>query len=79
MNMLECFFSDKYAGRSDVFEGLSIWKYEEYRNLQGTYPVISLSFAEIKENNYKDCYRNLLYSTLCKVPKMSLEKVEIIP
>lgn len=40
MSMLEHFFSVKYAGRSDLFEGLSIWKEEKFRNLQGTYPVI---------------------------------------
>ena len=32
-----------------MFEGLSIWKDEKYRKLQGTYPVIFLSFAGIKE------------------------------
>ena len=30
MNMLECFFSMKYKGRGDLFDGLSIWKYERY-------------------------------------------------
>ena len=54
MSMLETFFSVDYAGREDLFEGLSIWKEEKYRNLQGTYPVISLSFARVKENNYKE-------------------------
>ena len=54
MNMLECFFSTKYAGRSDLFEGLEIWKYPKYRELQGTQPVIFLTFADIKDNNYKD-------------------------
>ncbi len=52
MSMLEQFFSLEYAGRSDLFDGLSIWKEEKYRELQGTYPVISLSFADIKETNY---------------------------
>ena len=52
MSMLEQFFSVDYAGRSDLFEELSIWKEEKYRNLQGTYPVISLSFAGVKETNY---------------------------
>lgn len=52
INMLEKFFSVNYANRTDLFEGLSIWKYEEYRQLQGTYPVINLSFANVKENNY---------------------------
>lgn len=55
MNMLECFFSDRYAGRSDLFEGLEIWEDEEYRKLQGTYPVINLSFAEVKSENYQQC------------------------
>ncbi len=44
MSMLEKFFSVEYAGRGDLFEGLSIWQDGEYRGLQGTYPVISLSF-----------------------------------
>lgn len=52
MNMLEKFFSVKYAGRSDLFEGLSIWQKEKYRKLQGTYPVISLSFADVKETSF---------------------------
>ncbi|MDE6054747.1 MAG: AAA family ATPase, partial [Lachnospiraceae bacterium] len=34
MSMLECFFSNKYAGRGDLFEGLSIWSEEKYRQLQ---------------------------------------------
>ena len=52
MSMVEKFFSVDYAGRGDLFEGLSIWGEEKYQNLQGTYPVISLSFANIKEINY---------------------------
>ena len=52
MSMLECFFSMKYLDRGDLFEGLSIWKEEKYRELQGVYPVISLSFANIKENTF---------------------------
>ena len=44
MSMLDCFFSVQYANRDDLFEGLSIWEEEEYRQLQGTSPVINLSF-----------------------------------
>ncbi len=54
LNMLECFFSNKYKDRGDLFEGLDIWKEEKYRELQGTYPVIFISFAKIKQNNYTD-------------------------
>lgn len=53
MSMLEQFFSIKYAGRGELFEGLSIWKESKYRELQGTYPVISLSFANVKERDYQ--------------------------
>ena len=53
MNMLDYFFSVKHSGRSDLFEKLSIWKEEKYRELQGIYPVINLSFANVKEQNYK--------------------------
>ena len=53
MSMVEKFFSIAYAGRKDLFEGLSVWEQESFRNLQGTYPVISLSFANVKETGYK--------------------------
>ena len=53
MSMTEQFFSVEYAGRGDLFEGLEIWKEEAYRRLQGTYPVISLTFANVKETNYE--------------------------
>lgn len=52
MSMVEHFFSIKYAGKSDLFEGLDIWKDEDYHRIQGTYPVISLSFANVKEQNF---------------------------
>ena len=54
MSMVEQFFSLDYTNRGELFEGLSIWKNEKYRKLQGTYPVISLSFARVKETNYAD-------------------------
>lgn len=52
LSMLEKFFSVKYSGRSDLFEGLSIWQKEKYRKLQGIYPVIFLSFADVKETSF---------------------------
>lgn len=59
MSMTEQFFSVKCAGKSELFEGLSIWQEEKYRALQGTYPVISLSFANIKETNYQNTRRKI--------------------
>lgn len=59
MSMVEEFFSIDYTNRGDLFDGLSIWEEEKYRKLQGTYPVISLSFANIKENNYQDTRKKI--------------------
>ena len=50
MQMLECFFSNRYEGRGDLFDGLDIWKYEKFRQMQGTFPVIFLSFANVSIN-----------------------------
>lgn len=54
MNMLDHFFSIKYAGQGKLFEGLDIWKEEKYQKLQGTYPVISLTFASVKQNTFDE-------------------------
>lgn len=56
MSMLECFFSLNYADREDLFEGLAIWEDAKYRSIQGTYPVISLSFANVKERDYETAF-----------------------
>jgi len=59
MSMTEQFFSIKYAGRDDLFQGLEIWKDEKYRKLQGTYPVICLSFANVKETDYETARKKI--------------------
>ncbi|MBU5477881.1 ATP-binding protein [Eubacterium sp. MSJ-13] len=59
MSMLNCFFSNKYADRGDLFEGLEIWKDEKYRDIQGTYPVIFISFADIKQIAYDETVKKI--------------------
>ena len=59
MSMLECFFSNEYADRGDLFGGLEIWKEEKYRRLQGSYPVIFLSFAGVKYADYENTRSDL--------------------
>lgn len=59
MSMLNCFFSNRYEGRGDLFEGLGIWKEEAYRKLQGTFPVLFLSFAAVKADNLEDAKQQL--------------------
>ena len=59
MSMLEKFFSVDYKDRGDLFSGLKIWESEKYIDLQGTYPVIFLSFAGVKESTYADARESM--------------------
>jgi len=59
MNMTEKFFSVRYAERGDLFEGLKLWDSGKFRTLQGTYPVISLSFANVQEHSYAMARRQI--------------------
>ena len=61
LNMLDYFFSNRHSDRGDLFEGFSIWKEEKYRQLQGTYPVISLSFADVKSTNFESVKQEIFY------------------
>ena len=75
LNMLEKFFSIEYADRGHLFEGLDIWEYKspngdcKYRQLQGTYPVIMLSFADIKETSFAQARK-----AICRTIKLLFDK-----
>jgi hypothetical protein len=53
MSMVEKFFSANYKDRGELFQNLRIWENEKYKKLQGTYPMLFLSFASIKDSSYK--------------------------
>lgn len=59
LSMTEQFFSVNYANRGDLFREMEIWKEEKYQELQRSYPVISLSFANIKEKNFANTYAKI--------------------
>lgn len=71
MSMLNCFFSKEYEGKGYLFEGLSIWKDEKFRELQGTYPVINLSFAYIKETEFELTTKRILELLMSQFEKYS--------
>ena len=48
MDMVECFFSNKYASRADLFNGLDVWNDADLRRERGDWPVVSLSFSAAK-------------------------------
>lgn len=54
MSMLERFFSVRHEGKGELFSNLNIWRDKKYRELQGTYPVINLSFANVKGDTYEE-------------------------
>lgn len=60
LSMINCFFSNIYEDRGELFEGLEIWKQEKYRQLQGSFPVIYLSFADVKGANYEDARAGII-------------------
>ena len=72
LDMLNSFFSVSHSGRSDLFEGLSIWEDEKYRNLQGTYPVIFLSFAGVKAASFPDARKSI-----CQIIENLYNKYEL--
>ncbi|MCD7882612.1 MAG: ATP-binding protein [Lachnospiraceae bacterium] len=88
LSMVETFFSNQYAGSSHLFEGLSVWEDEKFRDLQGKFPVINFSLANVKQKSYesmKTVVRMLLaelfdrHSYLLKSEKLSeTEKEEIL-
>lgn len=59
LDMVKCFFSAEYAGREDLFGNLSIWNEQQYRCLQGTYPVIFLSFADVKDTTFSNARKKI--------------------
>lgn len=72
LDMLNCFFSMAYQGRGEeLFKGLKIWEEmpfcSKFRAMQGTYPVIFLSFARIKEQTAEGAIRAVcrLLSQFC--------------
>lgn len=61
MSTLDYFFSTEHKGDGNLFEGLSIWEEETYRKLQGTYPVIFLSFTSVKANNFEETRKSICH------------------
>ena len=73
LDMIEHFFSISHSGRSDLFQNLSIWQEEKYRELQGTYPVIFLSFADVKETSFSGTRK-----TICQIIENLYNKYDFL-
>lgn len=64
MSMVENFFSIQSQENGNLFEGLKIWEDESYREIQGSYPVIFLSFASVKGDTYSDVREGIVQTIL---------------
>lgn len=73
MSMVEKFFSVEYADRGDLFAGLDVWREEKYRRLQGTYPLLMLSFADIKETSFAQARK-----AICRVIKALYDRFDFL-
>ncbi len=73
MSMVEKFFSVEHADKGALFEGLNIWKEEKYRRLQGRYPVIFLSFADVKETSFGNAR-----DKICRIIKSLYDRYSVL-
>ncbi len=60
ISMLRYFFEKTEVDNSVLFTKTNIWQHEDYRKLQGKYPVIFLTFKDIKEATWEDAYARML-------------------
>lgn len=59
LDTVRTFFSPEFAGQKDLFAGLEVWNNEQLRHVQGTIPVIFISFADIKGRNYQETVQQI--------------------
>jgi len=58
-SMMRYFFEKREEDTSYLFKDKKIWQEDEYRQMQGKYPVIYLTFKDVKYSNYKKSYSRI--------------------
>lgn len=59
MSTVETFFSTKHAEHKSLFADLEVWNHKDLQKLQGKYPVLFVSFADVKENTYQQARKKI--------------------
>ena len=59
LSMLRYFFEKTEPSHAYLFEKSTIWQYEEFQKLQGTYPVIFISFKDVKCETWEEALQEL--------------------
>ncbi len=58
LSMLRYFFEKADEDTSYLFKGLKIWENEEYRKMQGQFPVIFITFEDMKHSSWEHAYEH---------------------
>lgn len=73
MDMLKVFFEKSPDDTSVYFKDRAIWKCgSTYRNMQGKYPVIFLSFKDVKYSEWKQTFKDLAENIRAEYARHSL-------
>lgn len=60
LSMLRYFFEKTEEDNSRLFQGLKIWQQGDYyTKRQGQYPVVNLTFKDVKYRNFEDCLERI--------------------
>jgi hypothetical protein len=59
LSMIRYFFEKSDKDTSYLFKDLQIWKLEKYRQMQGQFPVVFLSFKDVKHLTWEDTLSSL--------------------
>ncbi|MFO7819939.1 MAG: AAA family ATPase [Halanaerobacter sp.] len=60
-SMMRYFFEAQAEDTSYLFEDKKIWQEDQYRKMQGEYPVIYLSFKDVKNRDFEISYQFIEY------------------
>jgi len=59
LSMLRYFFEHTIVDNSHLFSHTAIWQDPSIRELQGQFPVIFLTFKDVKEKSWESCYKKI--------------------
>src|SRR5436190_12897537 len=80
LSMLKYFFEKTNQNTSDLFKNTNIWQDSECWAQQGQYPVIFLTFKDIKASSWESAYAEfaIIISEECKrlLPNIAIEKMD---
>lgn len=58
LSMLKYFFEKSDKDTSYLFKDLKIWQHQEYRSMQGQFPVIFITFKDIMHSTWSNAFEH---------------------